>query len=89
MGLGGRPAGPRTLPPAPLPCPELKLSCGQGAFLPCSEGCGPACRLLRPDMADLTVPVGSMMRLCCCRTFGGNRAMLTPYGTAQKHFSDF
>ena len=40
----------------------------------------PTCCLLRPDMADLTVPLGSII-MECCRTLGGSLAMLTPYGT--------
>ena len=37
--------------------------------------------LLLPDMADLTVPLGSI--IIPCLTLGGSLAMLTPYGTEE------
>lgn len=80
--------GDTVWPWLPREVTEPKPSCQGPEFLACRAGWGgpgPAaclltCCRLRPDMADLTVPEGSII-MECCLTLGGRRAMLTPYGT--------
>ena len=65
-----------TLPKPSCQGPEF-LACRAGWGGPGPAACLLTCCRLRPDMADLTVPEGSII-MECCLTLGGSRAMLTP-----------
>ena len=88
--------GDTVWPWLPREVTEPKPSCQGPEFLACRAGWGgpgPAaclltCCRLRPDMADLTVPEGSII-MECCLTLGGSLAMLTPYGTKHFHVKSF